>query len=73
MLFYAFAIFKGGGRGGHLASNLSIRPVRTSCPVRTSRMKNGFRVISFKYIGLLDSYFIPRYIIKIIQVKFDNG
>ena len=27
------------------------------------RMKNGFRVISFEYIDLLDSYFIHRYII----------
>ena len=25
--------------------------------------KNGFRVISFEYIALLDSYFIHRYII----------
>ena len=30
--------------------------------VRPVRTKNGFRVISFKYIGLLDSYFIHRYI-----------
>ena len=43
--------------GGHTASPLS---VRTSCPVRT---KNGFRAISFEYIGVLDSYFIHRYII----------
>ena len=27
------------------------------------RMKNGFRAISFEYIGVLDSYFIHRYII----------
>ena len=27
------------------------------------RMKNGFRAISFDYIGVLDSYFIHRYII----------
>ena len=26
-------------------------------------MKNGFRTISFEYIGELDSYFIHRYII----------
>ena len=26
-------------------------------------MKNGFHVISFEYIGGLDSYFIHRYII----------
>ena len=34
--------------------------IRTSRPVRT---KNGFRAISFEYIGVLDSYFIHRYII----------
>ena len=27
------------------------------------RMKNGFRAISFEYVGVLDSYFIPRYVI----------
>ena len=27
------------------------------------RMKNGFRAISFEYTGVLDSYFIHRYII----------
>ena len=27
------------------------------------RMKNGFRAISFEYIGVLDSYFMHRYII----------
>ena len=26
-------------------------------------MKNGFRAISFEYVGVLDSYFIHRYII----------
>ena len=26
-------------------------------------MKNGFGVISFEYVGVLDSYFIHRYII----------
>ena len=26
-------------------------------------MKNGFRVISFEYVGVLDSYFIHRYVI----------
>ena len=54
--------------GGHTASPLSVRPYvrtyirtsRTSCPVRT---KNGFRAISFENIGVLDSYFIHRYII----------
>ena len=39
-----------------------------SCPVRK---KNGFRALSFEYIGVLDSYFIHRYIIKKIQVKFE--
>ena len=27
------------------------------------RMKNGFRAISFEYVGVLDSYFIHRYVI----------
>ena len=40
--------------GGHIASPLSVRPVRR---------KNGFRAISFENIGVLDSYFIRRYII----------
>ena len=56
-----------GGGGGHIASPLSVRPYfRTSVRpyFRTSRTyKNGFRAISFKYIGVLDSYFIHRYII----------
>ena len=26
-------------------------------------MKNGFRAISFEYIGVLDSYFIHRYMV----------
>ena len=47
-----------GGR--HIASLLSVRTSRMSCPERT---KNGFRAISFEYIGVLDSYFIHRYII----------
>ena len=33
----------GGGGGGHIASPLSVRPVRT---------KIGFRAISFEYIGV---------------------
>ena len=47
--------------GGHIASPMSVRTyVHTYVPyVR----KNGFRVISFEYIGVLDSYFIHRYII----------
>ena len=62
--FYAPAICNGGGGGAY-----SITLVRTSVllyvptsfrPVRT---KNGFRAISFEYIGVLDSYFIHRYII----------
>ena len=47
----------GGGGGGAY----SITLVRTS--VRPVRTKNGFRAISFEYIGVLDSYFIHRYII----------
>ena len=27
------------------------------------RMKNGFRAISFEFIGVLDSYYMHRYII----------
>ena len=27
------------------------------------RMKNGFRAISFEYIGVFDSYFIHRYMV----------
>ena len=27
------------------------------------RIKNGFRAISFEYVGVLDSYFIHRYVI----------
>ena len=27
------------------------------------RMKNGFRAISFEYVGVLDSYFLHRYVI----------
>ena len=48
------------GGGGQIASPLSVRTSHTSCPVRT---KNGFRAISFENIGVLDSYFIHRYII----------
>ena len=46
------------GGGGHIASPLSIRI--TSRPIH---MKNGFQAISFEYIGVLDLYFIHRYII----------
>ena len=46
------------GGGGHIASPLSVRPY-----VRPVRTKNGFRAISFENIGVLDSYFIHRYII----------
>ena len=46
------------GGGGHIASLLSVHPyVRPVCT------KNGFRAISFENIGVLDSYFIHRYII----------
>ena len=44
---------------GHIASPLSVRP-----SVHTSRTyENGFRAISFENIGVLDSYFIHRYVI----------
>ena len=45
---------------GYIASPLSLHPVHTSRP---KRVKNGFRAISFENIGVLDSYFIHRYII----------
>ena len=45
------------GGGGHIASPLSVRTY-----IRPVRTKNGFRAISFKYVGVLDSYFIHRYI-----------
>ena len=38
----------------HMYVRTYVRPVRT---------KNGFRAISFENIGVLDSYFIHRYII----------
>ena len=46
--------------GGHIASPLS---VGMYVHVRLVRTKNGFRAISFEYIGVLDSYFIYMYII----------
>ena len=55
------------GEGGGGAYSITL--VRTSVLlyVRTSfrpvRTKNGFQAISFEYIGVLDSYFIHRYII----------
>ena len=52
VFFYAPAIYNGGA--------YSITLVRTY--VRPVRTKNGFRAISFEYIGVLDSYFIHRYI-----------
>ena len=62
--FFMLPPFIMGGGGGHIASPLSvctyIRTSRRSCPLRT---KNGFRAISFENIGVLDSYFIHRYII----------
>ena len=44
--------------GGHIASPLSVRTY-----VRPVRTKNGFRAISSENMGVLDSYFIHRYII----------
>ena len=46
-----FVMEGGGGGGGHIASPLSVRT------------KNGFPAISFECIGVLDSYFIHRYLI----------
>ena len=57
-IFYAPTIYNGGG---HIASPLSVHPY--VCTSRPIRMKNGFWAISFEYIGVLDSYFIHRYII----------
>ena len=37
------------------------------------RMKYGFRAISFENIGVLDSYFIHRYIIIKYRSSFDYG
>ena len=51
--FYAPAIFN----GGHIVSPLSVR-TRPSRPVRPVRNKNGFRLISFEKISVLDSNFI---------------
>ena len=53
--FYAPAILNGGG---HKASPLSVRTY-----VRPVRTKYGFWAISFENIGVLDLYFIHRYII----------
>ena len=52
--FYAPAIYNGEGAYSITLVRTSVRPVRT---------KNGFRAISFENIGVLDSYFIHRYII----------
>ena len=59
-LFYAPAIYNGGG--GHIVSPLSVRPYIHTY-VRPVRTKNGFVAISFENIGVLDLYFIHRYII----------
>ena len=58
------------GGGGAYSITLVRSYVHTYVmPVRT---KNGFLVISFENIGVLDSYFIHRYIYNHkIQVKFD--
>ena len=40
--------------------------------IRILCTQNCFRVISFEYIGVLDSYFIHRYLYE-IQVKLDLG
>ena len=55
-------IMGGGGGGGGAYSITLVRPyVRTY--VRPVRTKNGFRAISFENLGVLDSYFIHRYIV----------
>ena len=48
----------GGGAYSITLVRTSVRPY-----VRPVRTKNGFRAISFENIGVLDSYFIHRYII----------
>ena len=59
-LFYASAIFNGGAGWG----TYSITAVHLSCPyVPSVYMKNGFRLLSFKKIRILDSYYKHRYII----------
>ena len=52
----------GGGRegAGHIVSPLSIR---TCTFVPTVHSKNGFRLVSFEKISVLDSNFIHIYII----------
>ena len=69
-IFYAPAIFNGGGAYSITLVRTSVRTyihtyVRTYIRtyVRPVRTKNGFRAISFENIGVLDSYFIHRYII----------
>ena len=52
------------GGGGHIASLLSIcMYVCTYVRLYIHITNNGFRLISFENIGVLDSYFIHRYII----------
>ena len=64
LYFYAPAIYNGGGIKYHPCPY--VHPyVRTYIHtyVHPVRLKNGFRAISFENIGVLDSYFIHRYII----------
>ena len=61
LFYYAPAICNGGAYSITLVRTSVLPYVRTS--VRPVRTKNGFRAISFEYIGVLDSYFIHRYII----------
>ena len=53
--------------GGHIASPLSVclyvRPYVHPYVCTSRTYENGFRAISFEIIGVLDSYFIHRYII----------
>ena len=63
-----------GGVAEHIVSPLSVRTsvpfVRPSTP---SVRKNGFRSISFEKIGVLNSYFIHRYIIIKCRYKPIEG
>ena len=58
-------IMGGGGGGGAYSITLVRTYVRTYVRmyVRPVHPKHGFRAISFENIGVLDSYFIHRYII----------
>ena len=50
---------------------LIVSAMSTSPSILSVRMKDGFHSISFEKISVLDLYFIHRYIIIKILVKFD--